>query len=94
LIRGVRSRSPTCSWRRAFLAPQGLQVGFIEGKSSISQTVTLAKGTYTLSLLAAQAARKQSPQSLDVFVDTTQVGTIKPSDPKYAQFLIDPALPR
>ena len=46
-------------------APQGLQVGFIQGKSSISQTVTLAKGTYTLSLMAAQAARNQSPQSLD-----------------------------
>ena len=69
-------------------APQGLQVGFVQGKSSISQTVTLANGTYTLSLLAAQAAKNQSPQSLDVFVDTTQVGTIKPSDPRYAQFLI------
>ena len=55
-------------------APQGLQVGFVQGISSISQTVTLANGTYTLSLLAAQAASNQSPQSLDVFVDTDAGG--------------------
>jgi hypothetical protein len=50
--------------------------------------VTLASGTYTLSLMAAQVARNQSPQTLDVFVDLTQVGTIDPSSAKYEKFLI------
>jgi hypothetical protein len=69
-------------------APEGLQAGFIEGTSSISQTVTLANGKYTLSLLAAQSWRNRSPQLLDVFVDSSQVGTIKPTGTKYEQFLI------
>jgi hypothetical protein len=42
-------------------APQGLQVGFISGKSRISQTVPLAKGTYSLSLLVAKSWNNQSP---------------------------------
>ncbi len=67
-------------------APQGLQVGFISGMSSISQTVTLANGSYTLSLQAAQAWSNQTRQSLTVLVDQTPMGTIDPSDMKYAQF--------
>jgi hypothetical protein len=69
-------------------APQGLQAGFISGKSSISQTITLAKGTYELSLLVAQSWRNQSPQTLEVFVGTNQVGNFKPSDTKYEPFVI------
>ena len=69
-------------------APQGLQVGFIQGKSSISQMVTLAKGTYTLSGMAAQSWRNQSPQSLMVFVDATLAGAIDPSNTDYAKFQI------
>jgi hypothetical protein len=69
-------------------APQGLQVAFIQGKSRISQQITLAQGTYTLSLMAAQRATNQSPQTLNVIVDTTQVGTVDPTGPKYAQSLI------
>jgi hypothetical protein len=69
-------------------APQGLQVGFISGKSSISQTVSLAKGTYSLSLLVAQSWRNESPETLEVFVDTNQVGNIKPSGTKYEPFVI------
>ncbi len=57
--------------------PEGLQVGFIQGNSSISQTVTLPAGAYTLSLDAAQSATSQSPQSLEVLVDGTVVGTIQ-----------------
>jgi hypothetical protein len=36
----------------------------------------------------AQAARTQSHQSLNVFVDTALVGTINPSNTKYSQFNI------
>jgi hypothetical protein len=64
-------------------APEGLQVGFVQGDSSISQTVTLGQGTYTFSLYAAQSARNQTPQSLNVLVDGTPVGTIEPKDTTY-----------
>jgi hypothetical protein len=70
-------------------ALQGLQVAFVQGDSSISQAVTLAKGTYTISLLAAQAATNQSPQSLNVLVDGKQVGTITPSSAKYKTSLVE-----
>jgi hypothetical protein len=64
-------------------APQGVQVGFIQRDSSISQAVTLAKGTYMLSLYAAQ--RAGSSQSLNVLVDGTSVGIIKPKSTTYEQ---------
>ena len=54
-------------------APQGLQAAFITGTSSISQTVTLGAGTYTLSFRAAQRANQQIPQSLQVLVGTKSV---------------------
>ena len=63
--------------------PEGLQVGFIQGNSSISQTVTLPAGSYTLSLDAAQRATPQSPQSLNVLVDGMVVGTIQASGTTY-----------
>ena len=70
-------------------APQGLQVGFIQGDSSISQVVTLAKGRYVLSLMAAQRAEgSQSAQTLDVYLGTTLVGTITPGDTNYKPFSI------
>jgi len=71
-------------------APQGLQVGFVQGDSSISQTVTLAAGSYTLSLKAAHswANPKHSPQSLNVLVDGSLVGNIEPEpdDKTYQNF--------
>ena len=63
--------------------PQALQVGFVQGNSSISQKVTLGNGTYTLSLLAAQRATSQPPQALSVLVDGVSVGTIQPSGTAY-----------
>ncbi|QEH39071.1 hypothetical protein OJF2_76830 [Aquisphaera giovannonii] len=69
-------------------APQGLQVAFIQGGSSISQTITLAQGSYTLSLVAVQAATNSAPQVLTVLVDGVPVGTINPKGPKYAPFSI------
>jgi hypothetical protein len=70
-------------------APDGLQVGFVQGDSSISQTITLAQGTYTLSLVAAQSALNQSPQSLNVFVDGILEGNIQPSGTPYQESLIE-----
>jgi hypothetical protein len=70
-------------------APQGLQVGFIQGDSSISQKVTLAKGRYVLSLVAAQRAKAGQPaQTLDVYLGNTLEGTITPADTKYKPWSI------
>jgi hypothetical protein len=56
---------------------QGLQVGFIQGNSSISQTVNLAAGTYQISFLAAQSgANVSGNQSLEFLVDGNMVGTV------------------
>jgi hypothetical protein len=70
-------------------APQGLQVGFVQGDSQISQSVTLGKGTYSLGFSAAQSAINQSPHSLSVKVDDKVVGTINPAGTAYAQSKIE-----
>jgi hypothetical protein len=70
-------------------APQGLQVGFVQGDSSISQTVTLASGSYTLSVDAAQSAENHSPQSLNVLVDGSLVRNIEPDGKSYQHFSIN-----
>ncbi len=67
--------------------PQGVQVGFIQGDSSISQTVTLGGGTYLLKLQGA-LSDSQSPQTLNVWVDNTMVGTIQPTSTQYAPFSV------
>ena len=56
-------------------APQGGQVAFIQGTGSISQAVTFAAGTYTLSFTAAQRGNWGDAQTLNVLVDGKVVGT-------------------
>ena len=56
-------------------APQASQVAFIQGKGGISQKVTFAAGTYSLSLAAAQRGNWGLPQTLQVLVDGKVVGT-------------------
>jgi hypothetical protein len=61
-------------------APQGGQVAFLQGaNSSISQTVYLTPGTYSVSFLAAQRAGQVSTQSFQVLVDSNVVGTFDPA---------------
>jgi hypothetical protein len=69
-------------------APQGLQVGFIQGDSYITQPVILAQGTYSLSLMAAQSAMNLpgQAQSLNVIVDGKTVRTIKPAGTTFTRF--------
>ncbi|MEO6808476.1 MAG: PKD domain-containing protein [Isosphaeraceae bacterium] len=69
-------------------APQGLQVAFVQGDSRIKQTITVGGGTYTLSGLAAQSAAFPMPQTLNVQVDGTTVGTIAPQGTTYQPFAI------
>ena len=56
-------------------APQASQVAFLQGTAGISQKVTFAAGTYTLSFAAAQRGNWGTPQTLQVLVDGTVVGT-------------------
>lgn len=81
--------SNTSTYTKGSTTPlQGLQVGFVQGDSSISQKVTLGDGAYSLSLLAAQRATSQSPQSLSILVDGVPVGTIEPTDTTYKPYSV------
>jgi hypothetical protein len=68
--------------------PQGLQVGFIQGDSSISQTVSLGQATYNLTLMAAQSAKNGHLQTLRVLVNGVLKGTINPRGTTYEQVTI------
>jgi hypothetical protein len=70
------------------VAPQGLQVGFIQGDSYIAQPLILAQGTYSVSLLAAQSALNTPGQSQTVFVivDGKLVGKINPTGTTFTAF--------
>jgi hypothetical protein len=68
-------------------ASQGSQVAFLQATGSISQSVTLAAGTYSLSFSAAQRANFQSSsQSIQVLIDGTAVGTFTPGSASYTAY--------
>jgi subtilase family serine protease len=68
-------------------APQGTQVAFLQGTSSVSQAATFAAGNYTISFSAAQRQNYQaSRQTIQVTVDGNVVGTITPSGTSYASY--------
>lgn len=61
------------------IAPQGLQVGFLQGDSKMIQPVILAKGWYALSLDAAQSSKNSAGnQTFLVIVDGVAKKTITP----------------
>jgi hypothetical protein len=60
-------------------------VAFLQQTGSISQSVTLAAGTYQLTFDAAQRGNYQaSTQTFQVRVDGTSVGTFTPSRTSYS----------
>ncbi len=67
-------------------APQGTQVGFIQGTGSFSQTVVdWAAGTYTISFDAAQRGNfQQSVQDFKILVDGISVGVFTPTGTNYS----------
>jgi len=69
-------------------APQGTQVAFLQGASTISQALSFAAGTYTLSFQAAQRQNHQPAgnQTIQVLVDGAVVATITPSGTSYATY--------
>jgi hypothetical protein len=65
-------------------APEGTQVAFLQGPSSVSQSVTFAGGIYTLSFNAAQRQNVQfSFQQLQVLIDGNVVETFTPGGTSY-----------
>ncbi len=66
-------------------APQGLQVAFLQGTGSFTQTVTgWAAGSYVLTFQAAQRGNYQaSQQNFNVLIDGNVVGSFTPSGTSY-----------
>ena len=66
-------------------APDGLQTAFIQGASTITQTLSLNAGSYTVSL---QAARRGSQvQPVKVTVDGAQIGSlVSPASTSFSTF--------
>ncbi len=68
-------------------APQGLQVAFLQGSSSITQTATgWAAGAYVITFDAAQRANLLSHQNFNVLVDGILVATFTPSGTSYQSY--------
>jgi hypothetical protein len=66
-------------------APEGSQVAFIQQASGdISQSVTFAAGTFTLTFSAAQ--RSGDDQDFQVLLDGTPIDTVTPADVSYADY--------
>jgi hypothetical protein len=65
-------------------APEGVQVAFIQGVSSVQRSATFAAGTYQVSFSAAQRVNwQQSFQVFRVTVDGVAVGTFQPASSQY-----------
>jgi hypothetical protein len=72
-------------------APQGSQVGFLQGTGSFSQAVGgWAGGSYVISFDAAQRGNSGgSNEDFQVLVDGTVVGTFTPSGTSYQTYTTD-----
>jgi hypothetical protein len=69
-------------------APDGTQVAFIENSGSLSQSVLLDAGSYSITFLAAQraGAAQTHYQQIQVLLDGAQVGLITPSGTSYSSY--------
>ena len=60
-------------------APEGVQTAYVTANGSISQTVNFtASGSFSVQFKSAQRLNAGGPQTFNVFVDSTNVGTFKP----------------
>ena len=69
-------------------APQGVQVAFLQGTGSFTQSVTgWAAGSYVLTFDAAQRGNFEvSRQNFEVLIDGKVVGTFTPSGTSYQSY--------
>ena len=63
-------------------APEGTQVGFLQGTGSFSQSILLSGGSYQISFKAAQRAGNH--QNFSILVDGNSVGSFTPAGSSYA----------
>jgi hypothetical protein len=72
-------------------APEGGQVGFLQGAGTASQVVNFAAaGSYVISASAAQqASNGTGDESIVVLVDGTEVGTFTPTGTAYGSYPTD-----
>ncbi len=74
----------------AATAPEGVQTAFIQSVNGvhgeISQSVSLAAGTYSIKVQAAKRTSFGGAQTIDVFVGSTHVGSIAPSSGSFASY--------
>jgi cell surface hyaluronidase len=69
-------------------APAGTQVAIIQQTGQINQSITLAAGTYSVSLAAAQRGSSPSnSQTIEVLVDSQVIGVFTPAGTSAAQCL-------
>jgi hypothetical protein len=72
-------------------APNGTQTAFIQGTSSLTQTLSLNAGSYTLSFQAARRACCVAPnvQPIKVTIDGAQIGSLaSPASTSFSSFSI------
>jgi hypothetical protein len=68
-------------------APQGTQVALIKNNASLSQTIYLTAGVYTISFQAAQRYNYQTQnQQIEVLIDGGVVGAAVPASINYAPY--------
>jgi hypothetical protein len=68
-------------------APQGQQVGYLQGDGTITQSVSgWANGSYTISLEAAQRGNWGGVQNFEVLVDGNVVGSFQPATRSYQAY--------
>lgn len=75
----------------AATAPEGVQAAFVQGVGTLSQTLDLTAGSYTLSFKAARRSCCVSPyvQPLRVTVDGAQIGSmVSPATTSFAPYSI------
>jgi hypothetical protein len=75
----------------AAAAPNGTQTAFIQGTSTITQTLSLNAGSYTLSFQAARRSCCVAPyvQPIKVTIDGTQIGSlVSPASTSFTVFSI------
>ncbi|MFD0716085.1 OmpL47-type beta-barrel domain-containing protein [Paenibacillus sp. GCM10027626] len=67
-------------------APEGNQTAFIQSSSSISQSLFLPDGSYSVSFYAAKRTTYGGTQSFDVYYDTTKIGSFTPTSGNFTAF--------
>jgi hypothetical protein len=72
-------------------APQGAQVAFLQEQGSVSQSFTLAAGTYALAFQAAQrGSGNNGGQDFSVLMDGQSIAQFMPDGTNYSTFTTNP----